>query len=38
MDYITNNFEFDNDNNILTNTDMPNILDNNILLKASTKK
>ena len=38
MDYITNNFEFDNDNNILTNTEMPNKLDNNILLKPSPKK
>ena len=38
MDYITNNLEFENNNIILTNTEMPNKLDNNILLKPSPKK
>ena len=38
MDYITNNLDFDNNNNILTNTEMPNKIDNNILLKPSPKK
>ena len=38
MDYITSNLDFDNNNNILTNTEMPNKIDNNILLKPSPKK
>ena len=38
MDYITNNLDFDNNNNILTNTEMPNKIDNNIILKPSPKK
>ena len=38
MDYITNNLEFENNNIIITNTEMPNKLDNNILLKPSPKK
>ena len=38
IDYITSNLDFDNNNNILTNTEMPNKIDNNILLKPSPKK
>ena len=38
MDYITNNIEFENGSNMLTNTEMPNKQDNNILLKPSPKK
>ena len=38
MDYITSNLDFDNNNNILTNTEMPNKIDNNIILKPSPKK
>ena len=38
MDYITNDADLENDNNILSNTEIPNKLDNNILLKPSPKK
>ena len=38
MDYVTNDADLENDNNILSNTEIPNKLDNNILLKPSPKK